>query len=179
MKLTYFVHSTTLDNEADLATGWQDSPLSSKGRQQARELHDAVFRSCFDAVYASDSGRALDTAITVFEPEAPIRQDKRLREIHYGRFSKRPSALVKRDLAKYIAHPFPEGESYKDVEKRLHDFLNDLKQAHATGSTIAIVAHQAPQLALEVLLLGKTWEQAFRDDWRNTHAWQPGWCYET
>ena len=40
------------------------------------------------------------------------------------------------------------------------------------------MGHQAPQLALEVLLNGKTWEQAFADDWRKTKAWKPGWEYE-
>jgi len=45
------------------------------------------------------------------------------------------------------------------------------------GQSVAIVAHKAPQLALEVLLNGKTWEQAFADDWRKKKAWQPGWNY--
>ncbi|KKQ27796.1 MAG: hypothetical protein US42_C0005G0021 [Candidatus Magasanikbacteria bacterium GW2011_GWC2_37_14] len=42
---------------------------------------------------------------------------------------------------------------------------------------IAIVAHQAPQLALDVILSGKTWEQAIDEDWRKQKAWQPGWGY--
>jgi len=40
------------------------------------------------------------------------------------------------------------------------------------------VAHQAPQLALEVILKNKTWERAIAEDWRNTKSWQPGWKYE-
>jgi hypothetical protein len=39
------------------------------------------------------------------------------------------------------------------------------------------MAHKAPQLALEVILNGKTWEQAIREDWHNQKAWQPGWIY--
>jgi len=39
------------------------------------------------------------------------------------------------------------------------------------------VAHKAPQLALDVLLRNKTWEQAFTEDWRKKKAWQPGWEY--
>ena len=42
---------------------------------------------------------------------------------------------------------------------------------------VAIVAHKAPQLALDVLLKNKTWEQAFVEDWRKRKAWQPGWEY--
>lgn len=42
---------------------------------------------------------------------------------------------------------------------------------------IAIVAHRAPQLALDVLTKGKTWDQAIVEDWRKKKAWQPGWEY--
>jgi len=40
------------------------------------------------------------------------------------------------------------------------------------------VSHQAPNLALNVLLKEKTWEQAIAEDWRHTKEWQPGWEYE-
>ena len=36
--LTFETHSTSVDNEAGVATGWLDSPLSPTGRQQARAL---------------------------------------------------------------------------------------------------------------------------------------------
>ena len=71
---------------------------------------------------------------------------------------------------------FPGGESYEDVKVRVIAFLGYLKENYA-GKSVAIVAHKAPQLALEVLLGGKTWERAFAEDWRKTKAWQPGWNY--
>lgn len=43
------------------------------------------------------------------------------------------------------------------------------------GKHVAIVAHKAPQLALNVLLRGMSWEQAFATDWRKTGSWQPEW----
>lgn len=79
-------------------------------------------------------------------------------------------------MNKYVDSPFPNGESYKDVEKRIADFLEFLKKSY-DNKHIAIVAHQAPQLALDVLLRGKTWQQAIREDWRKTKSWQPGWDY--
>ncbi|MCX6789209.1 MAG: hypothetical protein NTZ42_01185 [Candidatus Gribaldobacteria bacterium] len=66
---------------------------------------------------------------------------------------------------------------WRDMEKRMADFLNFLKENYASQH-IAIVAHQAPQLALDVLLKGKTWSQAIAEDWRNKKAWQSGWEYE-
>jgi len=54
--------------------------------------------------------------------------------------------------------------------------LKFLKENY-NGKSVAIVAHKAPQLALDVLLKNKTWEQAFTEDWRKRKAWQPGWEY--
>jgi len=71
---------------------------------------------------------------------------------------------------------FPNGESMEDVEKRMSTFLNDLKKDH-DKKRVAIVAHKAPQLALEVLLNKKTWQDAIATDWRQTKSWQPGWEY--
>lgn len=173
-KITYFVHSTTVDNEAHLATGWNDAPLSEKGRRQALELRDLVTER-FDVVFSSDLLRARETATVVFAP-LPVRTDRRLREINYGRLNGSPSGAVKRNLVQYVAAPFPDGESYSDVAERICDFLRDLTSG--CDGKIALVAHQAPQLALDVLLNGKTWEQAFRDDWRNSGAWKPGWFFE-
>jgi len=76
-----------------------------------------------------------------------------------------------------ITDPFPNGESYEDVKFRIQEFLNYLKENY-DGQHIAIVAHKAPQLALDVILKDMTWEQAFASDWRKTKSWQPGWSYE-
>ena len=54
--------------------------------------------------------------------------------------------------------------------------MNFLKENY-DGKQVAIVAHKGPQLALDVLLKNKNWEQAFAEDWRKTKTWQPGWEY--
>jgi len=33
------------------------------------------------------------------------------------------------------------------------------------------MAHRAPQLAFEMILNNKTWEQAISEDWRKDKAW--------
>lgn len=75
----------------------------------------------------------------------------------------------------YIDTPYPMGESYKNVEHRIQSFLSDL--GHLNFNHVAIVAHQAPQLALDVLLKSQTWDEAIANDWRKTQSWQPGWEY--
>lgn len=38
VKITYFVHGTTTDNERDLATGWRGGELSELGVRQSEDL---------------------------------------------------------------------------------------------------------------------------------------------
>ena len=58
----------------------------------------------------------------------------------------------------------------------LREFIDYIKTNY-NGKTIGIVAHRAPQLALDVIINGKTWEEANANDWRKTGDWQPGWEY--
>jgi alpha-ribazole phosphatase/probable phosphoglycerate mutase len=88
------------------------------------------------------------------ERRFPVIQDKRLRECSYGDFNGRSSEIVEPMQEKCIWQRFPNGESYEDVKARIADFLEFLK-ANYDGKTIGIVAHKAPQLALDVLLGAK------------------------
>jgi len=53
----------------------------------------------------------------------------------------------------------------------------DYLKKNYNNKSVALVAHKVPQLALDVLLKDKTWQQVFADDWRKNKAWQPGWEY--
>lgn len=177
LKITYFVHGTTTDNEHGLATGWLPGELSELGKKQAINLGRLVAKENFDVVFCSDLKRAVDSARLGFGDKYQIIKDQRLREINYGDFNGQSAENFKNKMAEYINNPFPGGESYQNVEKRLRNFCEYLKTNY-NGKHIAIVAHQAPQLALDVLLKNKTWEQAIMEDWRQTKSWQPGWKYE-
>ncbi|MFA6354110.1 MAG: histidine phosphatase family protein [Candidatus Paceibacterota bacterium] len=178
MKITYFVHGTTTDNEKDLATGWAPGELSERGIEQSKKLGELVADKIFSVVFCSDLKRAIDSAQLSFGSKYEIIPDSRLREANYGDFTQKSASEFKNNMDKYIDTPFPNGESYKDVEKRIADFLKEISPKYS-GKHIAIVAHQAPQLALDVLLKGKTWNQAIVEDWRHTKSWQPGWEYTT
>jgi len=177
IKITYFVHGTTTDNQKEISSGWHDAELSELGIQQSNELWDKIKDKNFDVVFCSDLKRAIHSAELTFKDKVEIIQDERLRECNYGKYNAQSSEIVEPMQEKSITKKFPDGESYEDVKKRISDFLDFLKKNY-DGKSIAIVAHKAPQLALDVLLKNKTWEQAFADDWRKTKAWQPGWEYE-
>jgi broad specificity phosphatase PhoE len=174
--ITYFVHGTTTDNEQGLATGWLPGELSEVGEQQAEDLGGMVADKHFDVVFCSDLQRAIDSAELGFGNKYQIIRDERLRECNYGSMNGQAAANFKDQMEDYIDKPFPNGESYKDVEARLSSFV-DFLRANYEGKRIAIVAHQGPQLALDVILTGKTWQQAIDEDWRKFKAWKPGWDY--
>jgi len=54
VKITYFVHGTTTDNEKGLATGWLPGELSAKGAEQSKKLREQVDGQKFDVVFCSD-----------------------------------------------------------------------------------------------------------------------------
>jgi len=176
VKITYFVHGTTTDNEKKISSGWFDVELSELGVKQAVELKNLVKDKHFDVVFCSDLKRAVHSAELTFGGDVEIVQDKRLRECNYGEYNAQPSEVVEPMQEVNITKRFPGGESYEDIKDRISDFLDYLKKNYDDKS-VAIVAHKAPQLALDVLVDGKSWEKAFEDDWRKRKAWQPGWQY--
>jgi broad specificity phosphatase PhoE len=178
VRITYFVHGTTVDNEKEISSGWSDSELSPLGIQQSITLKDQTKDKIFDAVFCSNLKRAVSSSELTWKGIYPIMPDMRLRECNYGKLNGAPSSIVEpMQEEECIYNKFPEGESYEDVKLRVADFLQFLKENY-DGKSVAIVSHKAPQLALEVLLNGKTWEEALATDWRKTKSWQPGWDYE-
>ncbi len=176
VKITYFVHGTTTDNETGKATGWNPGELSAIGIEQSKELLDKVDDASFDVVYSSDLKRAVDSAELAFGETYPLREDERLRECNYGDMNGGEHSF-KDKMEDFVRNPFPNGESYKDVETRMREFVEMLRRDY-DGQHVAIVAHQAPQLALDVILKDMSWKGAIANDWRKTKDWQPGWEYE-
>lgn len=174
VKVIYFVHGTTTDNADKLSTGWIPGELTEKGIEQSIELKNQIDLDSIDVVISSDLKRAVDSANLTFEGLKEIKNDSRIRECNYGDLNGKPTDLVKYE--DHITEPFPNGESLKDVETRVRDFCDYLKENY-DGKTVAIVAHKAPQFAFQVITEGKTWEQAIEEDWRKTKSWQPGWEY--
>lgn len=177
VRITYFVHGTTTDNEKEVSSGWSDVDLSELGIKQSVELPKQMGEKKFDVVFCSDLQRAVKSAQLSFKGRAQIIEDARLRECNYGKYNGQPSRIVEPLQEKKITERFPGGESYEDVKSRLADFLAFLKKNY-DGKHVAIVAHKAPQLALDALIKGMTWNEAFANDWRKTKSWQPGWEYE-
>jgi broad specificity phosphatase PhoE len=171
--LIFETHATSLDNEAGLASGWFDVDLSPLGEQQARELGERRREDPPAAVYCSDLLRAHRTARIAFDGSGvAIVSDPRLRECDYGALTRHPVAEVEALRATHIRTPFPDGESYEGVTRRVEAWLRRAARAHH-GATLLVVGHRATFYALEHLLNGRPLEEVMAAPW----VWQPGWLY--
>ena len=173
VKIIYYVHGTTTDNASKKCSGWKEAMLNDLGKEQAVNLGKNTPYT-FDVLFTSDLMRAKESAKLAF-PQFEATADRRLRECNYGDLDGEDKKLVV--FEEHIDEPFPNGESLKDVEKRVKEFLDYIKDNY-DGKTIGIIAHRAPQLAIEVITKHISWEEANKNDWRKTGDWQPGWEYE-
>lgn len=80
IKLTYFVHGTTTDNEKHISSGWKDVELSELGVKQSIDLKDQTKDLEFDVVFCSDLQRAHNSAKLAWDGMYDIIPDARLRE---------------------------------------------------------------------------------------------------
>ena len=167
-------HSTSLDNEAGLASGHFDVALSPTGERQAREMGDRYRDTEIAAVFSSDLQRSYRTAEIAFGGRGiPIERDRRLRECDYGELTRRPRSEVVAQPLAHLDKPFPGGESYRDAAQRMREFLKELV-VRFDENTVLIVGHRASQVALEHWLNGRRLEDVLTAPW----SWQPGWKYQ-
>jgi broad specificity phosphatase PhoE len=173
INIVFEAHSTSLDNEAGLASGWNDVVLSSLGEQQSRELGERRAGEHFDAIFCSDLQRSYKTAALAFGGTFPVVQDVRLRECDYGDMTQADKKLVDAEKPKRITTPFPNGESYEDCVQRMDSFLQELVQNY-DGKRVLIIGHRATQYGLEHGVNGVPIAAAVTAPWQ----YQPGWAYE-
>jgi broad specificity phosphatase PhoE len=166
-------HGTSLDNEASLASGWNDVDLSELGFQQSKDLVDRCLKRGIDSIFVSDMQRALKTVLPFAEQtQVPIFVDKRLRECDYGELTQHPKKEIDDLKIMHISSAFPGGESYRDCAVRIQEFLKELK-LNFDNKTILIVGHRATQYGIENFVNKKALDESVTEKWQ----WQPGWKY--
>lgn len=175
MKVTFFPHSITYDNEANLASGWNDVKLSPEGKKRiVPDWANKLKLDSLDAVFASDLERAYNTAKIAF-PDITTDKlfiDWRLRECDYGEMTSQPKDVVDPVRANYIHKPFPGGESYEQAMLRMKSFIDDLK--HMPYQNVIVIGSRATHYGFDIYVDGKTIERCLS----HKFVWQPGWIYE-
>ena len=176
LTLFYSFHTTSIDNEAGLASGFADVPLSASGRQLAYELGQRYATETLDAVFCSDLQRAYTTAEIAFSshnPPIPIVRDARLRECDYGDLTQYPFVQIEEERKRRITEPFPNGESIRMVTKRVGAFLYDVLRDY-DDKTIVMIAHGATKWGLDYWCSNASLEEIIHApyEWRDSNIWQ-------
>ena len=173
IKIIFETHSTSVDNELGIASGWNNAKLSAIGEEQVSQLFERRKNDNLSAIYCSDLQRSYKSAQAFKKINIPVIKDKRLRECNYGDMNGRDAELVKSEKIKRIDVPFSNGESYTDCINRMGEFLKDLLRKHSDEDLILIIGHRATQYGLEHHLLGYSLKDCINRSWK----WQPGWEY--
>lgn len=148
MHVVYFVrHGQTVWNVENKICGAYDSPLTEKGREQARvtalkiqtEINEG--RMHIDSILASPLSRAYDTAQEISNIiHIPVKVEERLREQNFGKWEGTPRDGKDFALAKEnFVDSYGNGESMMRMAQRIYNLLDDLKKDHK--HTYLLVAH--------------------------------------
>lgn len=150
MRLFIVRHGESEWNRVHRYQGQLDAPLSDLGLRQAEALGARLRDEPIDAIYTSPLQRASVTADAIARqhPQAPLRTDPALLEIHHGewqgKYSDEVSALYGEGLREWREHPtraqMPGGESFSNVLKRTLEFKELAYAAHA-GQTVVASTH--------------------------------------
>jgi 2,3-bisphosphoglycerate-dependent phosphoglycerate mutase len=173
LEIVFETHSTSVDNERGIATGWLPGRLSPHGKRQAEELGARRRDDGLSAVYTSDLTRAVETAEIAFAGSPlPIYRECRLRECNYGELNGAPVPELDAVRVQHVDEPFPGGESYRAAVARVGEFLDELV-AERDGERVLLIGHGATRFALDHLVNGVPLEQLVSAPF----DWQEGWIY--
>jgi len=152
MQHIYLVrHGTTEDIERHLMQGSSDSPLSARGREEARRTGEAISGICIDAAFSSPMGRAWETAQIVARPHAEIEVIplNDLHEMDFGYYERKPffaspdeepRGLRRLFLLMKVIFAQLTGESLRSVSRRAVKSWAEIS-ARAPEGRLLIVSH--------------------------------------
>ena len=161
-KLFLVRHGQSAGNAEGRFGGHGPTPLSPLGEEQAHKTAIVLAREGVTAIYSSDLPRAVQTATPLAERlEIPLIQTQAFRERHVGVLegltfdeskAEHPRdyyALVNRN----IHHVITEGESYRDLLRRVTTELKAILRENA-GGKIAIYSHTGAICFMTLHLMG-------------------------
>jgi broad specificity phosphatase PhoE len=157
-------HGETVFNVEGRWQGQSDSSLTERGIAQARELARALAEEPIAAVYSSDLGRALETAVIVAQPHnIAVKTDQRLREIDTGAWTGKGRAEIQAEfpgaLEQWANAPasmrLPNGETVLEAQGRALAFFAEQMPAHF-DQTVVVISHGAVGQAILVNAMGGT-----------------------
>jgi len=136
--LYVFRHGQTEDNSNFIFSGWRDSDLTEKGKQQALELAPKLKDKKISMLFCSDQIRSIKTmrlamSQNQYSTKVEIIKDPRIKERSYGSLQGKSKLIMQLENPEllleyrrsYTKIP-PEGESLEMVVDRVYQFIEDL-----------------------------------------------------
>ncbi|MCB0911438.1 MAG: histidine phosphatase family protein [Propionibacteriaceae bacterium] len=162
-------HGVTDWNDGGRFQGQADVPLNDVGRAQAAAVAEVLAGQGINRVYASDLGRAQETArIVAARCGLPVTTDPRLQEVNVGSWSGQsmdeigaavpdfwPALREGRDFRRS-----PEGETATEAGQRVALALLEVAEAAADGEVLLAVGHGLSLRVGALLLMGLDYSYA-------------------
>lgn len=114
----YFMrHAETFFNRENRVQGWSDAELTPEGIEDALASGRGFADLHFDAVYTSDSKRAIETAkyflsANHYRDDYQMKPMQELREVNFGSYEGLPSSKLFNDLNEAFHQDNPPKESF-------------------------------------------------------------------
>ncbi|RAK16614.1 putative phosphoglycerate mutase [Anoxybacillus vitaminiphilus] len=166
-------HGETEWNVQKRMQGWQDSPLTEKGKRDAALLGKRLESIEFAAIYTSTSGRAIETAQLIRSGRLiPMYHHENLREINLRDWEgKTHDEIAEFDPVAYEhfwnrPHLYSpqRGERFIEVQTRALHVIQDIVNRHPSGNVL-VVTHAVVLKTLIVYFknmpLAELWEPPF------------------
>ncbi len=146
-------HGQTIDNVARRMQGQRHGKLTELGITQAKKLAIRLQNEWFDAVYCSDRGRAVETALTLIElnQELPIVYTADLQEKNIWSYAGLTVEECDEHDKEFWLHT--DGETDEEFQKRAENFVKMIEKKHKNHEKILIVAHAAINRRIVAFLL--------------------------
>lgn len=155
-------HGETEHNVAGILQGWNDSDLTTSGKQQVSRLAHRLREAGATSIYSSPLARAVATAQLIADVvELPIVTIDELREMNCGAWEGQRFFGIRDEQPELFRRwtedadfPCPDGESHADVRARFATALARIENDSAgTNARPIVVSHGiAIRLAATVLL---------------------------
>lgn len=138
----YLIRHTSPDVPKGTCYGQTDVPVAPTFREEAAATLAAIPDIKFDMVYSSPLTRARLLADYCGYP-AP-RLDNRLKELNFGRwemlrYDEIDDPYIQEWYDNFVDAPIPGGESFREMYRRISDFMDELKQKEYDN--VLIFAH--------------------------------------
>lgn len=150
MKIIFTRHGETVFGKEERFEGLSNSPLTQKGKTQARNLAEFCKKEGVEKIYSSPLGRGRETSEEISKMcQLKITFVQELKEACYGEWDGRKKieldqkilSIRKKNLFKFInpgSYKDIKGESYEQLFNRLKPFFKKIKEE---AGSLVIVSH--------------------------------------